>query len=217
MKAIAKGVSVLALVAMSLALAAPALANPDRPTSRSVVGTSQSNGGQMVTNNGSNNDGISAYAFASSSGNVGANVAGGNANQQSNTTYIDYGTNNLLVLTGTRQKNGFNWVFSSGENQGDVDGNAFSDSSGNIGANVASGNLNQQSNSAVILASDALSDLGASTSQTTGGSDYSCDGANSAWITDSAFSSSSGNIGANVAAGNANQQSNTLVINDGTH
>jgi len=233
-KSLVKGVSVIALTAMTLSTVAPAFAhhNNQPKASTASVGVSQSNGGQIVLGDGDNNAGINAYAFASASGNVGANDASGNANQQNNTTYIDYATTLNDVAVGNSQSNGGNVVIGDGgtttttynwkkgttkttvtTQNASIAGNAFNDASGNIGANVASGNLNQQSNVAVLLANDDLSVLTIGTSQHTGGSLYLGDGLNEATIGDDAFNSASGNIGANVAAGNANQQSNTLVVN----
>jgi len=238
-KVLTKGISAIALAAMTLSVVAPAVAGDrhhDHDKTTATVNTSQSNGGQLVIGDGENNAAINAYAFASANGNIGANDASGNANQQSNTTYIDYATTLNEVSVDTDQHNGHNLVIGSGGEEtitkskdrdhdktttteteefqtAYIGGHAFSSATGNIGVNVAAGNLNQQSNVAVILSKDNLSKVTVHTDQHTGGSVYLFDGLNESDIGDNAFQSASGNIGANVASGNANQQSNTLVVN----
>jgi len=235
-KLLAKGISAIALAAMTLSVVAPAVADKDHHVKESTASVSvdQSNGGQIIIGDGENNAAINAYAFASANGNVGANDASGNANQQNNTTYIDYNTTLNDVSVGTDQHNGGNLVIGSGGEEtitkskhhdhgsttetteyqtAYIGGHAFSSATGNIGANVAAGNLNQQSNVAVLLSKDNLSKVTVDTDQHTGGSVYLFDGLNESDIGDNAFQSASGNIGVNVASGNANQQANTLVVN----
>jgi len=209
-----------AVAMLAASLAAPALAHghhktPAGPPLTTVV-AGQVNGSQVVVGDDRNSAQIAGYAFASSSGNVGANVAGGNANQQSNELFVDNGTTITDLDSGSGQLNGFNYVGWSGDQGASIYGNAFDSSSGNIGANVAAGNLNQQSNVADILTTDDLVALTAGNGQATGLASYWNDGHNSAAEYDHAFDGASGNIGSNIAAGNANQQANLLVVSDGT-
>jgi hypothetical protein len=219
-KSLITGISALALAGMMLSVMAPASANTAAGCLNggsgncAIAGASQHNGGNVVVGNGGEKSQIEDSAFDFATGNIGANVASGNGNQQSNVTYLDSGANALDMAAGALQGNGFNGVFGSGWNAAQITDQAFEDAKGNIGANVASGNLNQQANSAVILTTDELSSLAAVSLQSNGGSLYLWDGHNRSQINDNAFGGVTGNVGANVAAGNGNQQSNVLVINN---
>ncbi|MHB8364330.1 MAG: hypothetical protein ACYDEK_07085 [Vulcanimicrobiaceae bacterium] len=166
-----------------------------------------------VTDGDGNQATINANAFQWATGNVGANVASGDGNQQANSAYLDHGSHLLSLTTGTSQTSNYNSVSDSDGQKASVAGSAFANAKGNIGVNVAAGNLNQQSNAAVILSQDQLSGLVASTQQSQYGDNYSNADDHNANITGSAFESASGNIGVNVAAGNGNQQANSLVVN----
>ncbi len=179
-----------------------------------VSGAAQSNGGNWVYDDTKNDASIGGHAFESTSGNVGVNVAAGNGNQQSNAMYINTASTENIAVGLTLQGSGWNFVVHDGHQTAGIGTDAFNTVGGNIGANVASGNLNQQSNSAVILTDTNLADAGAGAAQSTGGSLYCRDGHNSATIGQNAFQAVTGNVGANVASGNANQQSNALVINN---
>jgi hypothetical protein len=90
------------------------------------------------------------------------------------------------------------------------------DSSGNIGANVAAGDMNQQANNVAIATADEQFVFGSAeatstidqesygwTSNTGGGNTSAMDGSGNG---------SSGNIGVNAASGSFNQQQNALAI-----
>ncbi len=178
-----------------------------------ISGTSQSNGGNHVWESEHNHASVHDNAFNMASGNIGANVAAGNGNQQANSLYLNTASTENVAIAVAFQRNGGNHVMDSGRQRAGIYDHAFGGASGNIGVNVAAGNLNQQSNAAVVLTDTNLATAGAGAAQSTGGSCYSYDGHNRASIEDNAFNGATGNIGANVASGNANQQSNTLVIN----
>ncbi|KPQ25823.1 MAG: Neuroendocrine-specific golgi protein P55 (NESP55) [Halomonas sp. HL-48] len=122
----------------------------------------------------------------------------------SDNTYYDDGTNNNAVLD-----------------------NSLQGASGNIGVNVAAGSGNAQSNGlALAVGSNSSADA------TSGGLQVSYDNladddlvvygsrygvyvvnnTNNAQLSGGALSGASGNIGANIASGNGNMQSNTLSI-----
>lgn len=155
-------------------------------------------------------------AFQHASGNIGANVASGDQNSQLNGLMV--AENSTQVYKGAIAQTEFDTNGSvSGMNTGTIRDNAFQHASGNIGLNVASGNLNQQANEAVIetMASSSDSDLYSATFSITqwGAANLNIlSGANTATVRDNAFQHASGNIGANLASGNGNQQANALVV-----
>ena len=105
-----------------------------------------------------------------------------------------------------------NWVL---DNNSHIEGDAMSEASGNLGANTASGDNNQQANDAALAASDAEfvfadaetfshQDAEANMTMNTGVRNNTGVGGN-------ALSNAAGNIGVNVASGNSNQQQNSLA------
>lgn len=96
-------------------------------------------------------------------------------------------------------------------------GDSLNSSDGNLGANVAAGDLNQQANQVAIATSDEDFVFGSAFATTNidqnnrnnGVSNFG--GANTAGVYDSG-NNASGNAGINVAAGALNQQSNALAI-----
>lgn len=97
-----------------------------------------------------------------------------------------------------------------------------SGASGNIGANVAAGDNNQQDNAAALSAADASFTFGLADAEVFVNQSGLANGTvnlgttNDASIADDAFSSASGNIGVNVAAGNNNQQKNAMAASVAT-
>lgn len=90
------------------------------------------------------------------------------------------------------------------------------ESSGNIGANVAAGDMNQQANNVAIATSDESFVFGVPRAESTieqeGDSwTHNIGGRNEARIENSG-NGASGNIGVNAASGNFNQQQNALAI-----
>jgi len=152
-------------------------------------------------------------AFTAATGNIGANVASGAQNMQNNALAVLENVAN--VTDNTSQAQAFTLTIDSGENNAKVMDNAFEYASGNIGLNVASGSLNQQSNSAVVMTSTNDSDLNSISSsigQLSAVTLNAFAGGNIAAFTDNAFRYAKGNIGANLASGTGNQQANVLVV-----
>lgn len=90
------------------------------------------------------------------------------------------------------------------------------ESSGNIGANVAAGDMNQQANNVAIATSDESFVFGVPRAESTIAQEgdswtHNIGGRNEARIENSG-NGASGNIGVNAASGNFNQQQNALAI-----
>ncbi len=108
------------------------------------------------------------------------------------------------------------------DNDATASGNAMRGAAGNIGVNVAAGDNNQQDNSAAIAAADAEMTFGASDAQSHSAQEGEFNttinkgNTNTAGASGNAFRGASGNIGANFAAGNNNQQKNNLSVSVST-
>lgn len=102
------------------------------------------------------------------------------------------------------------------ENRATLDGNSLQNAKGNIGANVAAGDYNAQDNAAAIAVGDR--DFSAAEADITKLQEVFDNKAvnkgvtNAATFSGNALQNAQGNIGANVAAGNFNAQSNMLAI-----
>lgn len=103
-------------------------------------------------------------------------------------------------------------------NNATASGDSMSNASGNIGANVAAGDNNQQDNAAAIAAADAELTFGMADAQVHASQNGEFNRTknigvtNTAGAIDNAFQNASGNVGANFAAGNNNQQKNNLAV-----
>jgi len=163
---------------------------------------------------GGNKATVQNYAFQHASGNVGANIASGAQNMQNNALAVL--ENSTSVKDTVDQGQAFTISFASGGNNAEVMDDAFQHASGNIGLNLASGSLNQQSNSAVVTLSAApdadLSGVSSTIGQLSAVTVNILSGGNNADVRNNAFQHASGNIGANVASGIGNQQANVLVV-----
>lgn len=148
------------------------------------------------------------------SGNVGANAAAGNYNQQKNEVAIAVSDNPdvnqwLDAESFTYQDYEFNTTeYTTYTNTADIIVNG---GSGNIGANSAAGTGNQQSNALAVAVGVAV------LAEATGYIKQQNDNNNvtNNFVNNDAFlnvSGFSGNVGANVAAGVGNQQANSLNV-----
>ena len=156
--------------AIVLAMSAGAWASPiDEllPTdgaSAAIVLDSQFNHVNSVTNEGTVNDASVERAILNNSGNVGANVAAGDNNQQANTVSLASADAAFVFAgVGIEQTGLLNNLDNySNPNTASLT-NAVNNNSGNVGANVAAGNYNQQKNDmAVAVSSSAQNALAAS-------------------------------------------------------
>ncbi|USZ50727.1 hypothetical protein [Halomonas sp. DN3] len=100
-------------------------------------------------------------------------------------------------------------------NDATLGGNALQGAAGNIGANVAAGDNNQQANDAALSSSDAATVFGQAASfsfQSASNNMTTINGSpNTALMGGNALRNASGNIGVNVAAGVGNAQHNSLA------
>ncbi|SEJ15739.1 hypothetical protein [Frateuria terrea] len=107
-------------------------------------------------------------------------------------------------------------------NSSSISDNTASQASGNIGMNVAAGDNNAQDNAAALAATDASFAFGVADSDVDvnqggwGNLTFNRGVTNDASIGDNAFQYASGNIGANVASGNNNEQKNALAASVAT-
>ncbi|MFF2049071.1 adhesin [Stenotrophomonas bentonitica] len=133
-------------------------------------------GNTLVTNSASIADDVGADA----SGNLGFNVAAGDNNAQDNAASLSaadasfsFGMADAEVFV--NQFGGGNTTLNSGvTNAAGLGGNAFSGASGNIGANVASGNNNEQKNAlAASVATSAYATSSISSNQVSSGNTVS--------------------------------------------
>ncbi|WP_435609620.1 heme utilization protein [Pseudomonas knackmussii] len=101
------------------------------------------------------------------------------------------------------------------KNNATVD-NSLKGASGNVGANVAAGDMNQQANAAALATADEHFIFGSAEASTDvtqnnhNNNAWNFSNANKASLTDSA-NNASGNMGINMAAGNFNQQKNDMA------
>jgi hypothetical protein len=193
------------------------------------VASNQSTSGNQVTNKAGvhNDSAIEGNAAYGASGNIGANVASGDNNEQSNAASI--------VSDGTSSTAADNFAFSVSQqsssnngthngktvNNASINNQAFENASGNIGANDASGDNNSQSNQ-TALATDASKDddvsfafTGAKQSSRNNET-HNYGAANNAGVEGAAFEGAGGNLGINVVSGDNNEQLNSLSASVGT-
>lgn len=137
---------------------------PTGELSAALVLDSQFNHANDVTNEGTVNDASIENAILNNSGNVGANVAAGDNNQQANTVSLA-SADAAFVFAGVGiDQTGLvnNLDNYSNPNTASLN-NAVNNNSGNVGANAAAGNYNQQKNDmAVAVSSSAQNALSAS-------------------------------------------------------
>ncbi|MFS2201131.1 heme utilization protein [Pseudomonas sp. Pseusp3] len=102
------------------------------------------------------------------------------------------------------------------KNDAEID-NSLNNSNGNMGANVAAGNGNQQDNAAALATADEAFIFGSAvtvssaTQKSTGNTARNHSNTNNTTL-NNAGNSGSGNIGINVTTGDFNQQKNNLAI-----
>lgn len=186
----------------------------------------------------SNNTGLYGNVLSDADGNIGVNEAAGISNQQSNSLSVAYTTNphwenysvgavsnventQVMGINGAMQGNPFIWEQTGTRNVAGLGQNALQGASGNIGANLASGNSNQQGNSTAISAtSDSHNrwhtDYAEATTHANqlqiGNGTMDTNVIDGAGLSGNAAQNASGNININVASGSQNQQQNGLAI-----
>lgn len=202
-----------------------------------VTDSKQLNEGNLVNNGSTDNNGnISGGAFQGSSGNIGANVAGGDNNQQANDAALSAADANQVFA----RSSNFSFQSSSGNgvnnidttNSAGVSGGAFQDAAGNIAVNAAAGTGNGQQNAFSAADSNEGSADATSAGVQQSYGNMTANGMaevsvelpyqgeltfggpteNKAYLSGSAFQDASGNISANAASGSGNMQRNSLAV-----
>jgi hypothetical protein len=139
----------------------------------------------------------------------------GHHNNNNRDPLLDRNAGDATAYAGRDQTIGEAAVSTEGtENTADIEDSLSS--SGNIGANVAAGNLNQQANNVAIATADEQFVFGSAVAesdiaQANAGWSSSLGGGSAANVVGSG-NDASGNIGVNAASGNLNQQQNALAI-----
>ncbi|PYY67452.1 heme utilization protein [Pseudomonas jessenii] len=157
-------------------------------------------------------------AFAAQADPVQGNGQGGN--QQPNGPSLDQ----ILQITSgagaavlDSQESSDSGVVNRGTKNDAIIDNSLNNSNGNMGANVAAGNGNQQDNAAALATADEAFIFGSAvtvssaTQKSTGNTARNHSNTNNTTL-NNAGNSGSGNIGINVTTGDFNQQKNNLAI-----
>jgi hypothetical protein len=142
-----------------------------------IVDNKQSNGANVGINNMLTNDASAAdTVLGGSSGNIGLNIGAGDNNQQDNAAALSaadasfaFGMADGEVFV--NQQGTLNQTANVGvTNNSSIGGDAFNGASGNIGANITSGNNNQQKNAmAASVATNNYAQSSISSNQASGG------------------------------------------------
>lgn len=141
-----------------------------------IVDNAQTNGANVGSNTNLKNDASATDNTAQgASGNIGANIAAGDNNQQDNAAALSatdasfaFGMADGEVFV--NQQGVFNATTNAGvTNAASLSGNAFQNASGNLGVNVTSGNNNQQKNAmAASVATTRFAQASVSSDQASG-------------------------------------------------
>jgi hypothetical protein len=118
----------------------------------------QNSEGNVVKNQGTNNNAKADNSLNNSNGNMGANVAAGDGNQQDNAAALATADESFIfgsavAASSATQYNTNNYVKNASTQNNATLNNAGNNGSGNIGINVTAGNFNQQKNNLAIAVS----------------------------------------------------------------
>lgn len=118
----------------------------------------QNSDGNVVTNQATRNTAEAADSLNGSNGNMGANIAAGDGNQQDNAAALatadeSFIFGNAVAASSATQVNNNNYVKNNSTQNNASLTNAGNNGSGNIGINVTAGNFNQQKNNLAIAVS----------------------------------------------------------------
>ncbi|WP_434610855.1 heme utilization protein [Pseudomonas sp. R1-7] len=120
----------------------------------------QNSDGNVVTNQATRNTAEAADSLNGSNGNMGANIAAGDGNQQDNAAALATANDDMkfifgsaLSMSSATQVNNNNYVKNNSTQNNASLTNAGNNGSGNIGINVTAGNFNQQKNNLAIAVS----------------------------------------------------------------
>ena len=118
----------------------------------------QNSSTNVVKNQGTNNNAKMDNSLNNSNGNMGANVAAGDGNQQDNAAALATADESFIfgsavAASSATQVNNNNYVKNSSTQNNAVLNNSGNNGSGNIGINVTAGDFNQQKNNLAIAVS----------------------------------------------------------------
>ena len=118
----------------------------------------QNSDGNVVTNQATRNTAEATDSLNGSNGNMGANIAAGDGNQQDNAAALatadeSFIFGNAVAASSATQVNNNNYVKNNSTQNNASLTNAGNNGSGNIGINVTAGNFNQQKNNLAIAVS----------------------------------------------------------------
>ncbi|MCO7571895.1 MULTISPECIES: heme utilization protein [Pseudomonas chlororaphis group] len=118
----------------------------------------QNSNTNVVKNQGTNNNAKADNSLNNSNGNMGANVAAGDGNQQDNAAALATADESFIfgsavAASSATQVNNNNYVKNSSTQNNATLNNSGNNGSGNIGINVTAGDFNQQKNNLAIAVS----------------------------------------------------------------
>lgn len=220
MKFAAKALAAAAALALIAGVSAPAMAaGVSQNVQQSQNGGNDIFGLDLQFAQLGNQAETESNAFRNASGNIGLNVGAGNGNQQGNDVLLDANTGSFAFTGDYDQFSAAEGLILSGAEDAAVENNSFEYAFGQVGANVAAGTWNQQSNAAFLASGATLSSNNVHMNQAdvfTGclacGLNTPLAGDLGATISDNAFNYAHGDIEVNVAAGDVNHQMNSLVV-----
>ncbi|WP_431081863.1 heme utilization protein [Pseudomonas thivervalensis] len=135
----------------------------------------QNSDGNTVTNQATRNTAEATDSLNGSNGNMGANIAGGDGNQQDNAAALATADESFIfgsavAVSSATQVNSNNYVKNNSTQNNASLTNAGNDGSGNIGINVTAGNFNQQKNNlAIAVSGGRVAEAAASADQSSSG------------------------------------------------
>ncbi len=216
------------VAAVGMALVAPVVVAKTTGQAQATASSSQMATGSFDFTNGSSNSAtINRHVLQNAKGNIGVNIAGGNGNMQVNNTDVALADGALTKKTSasslvenTQWGNIFSLSLSKDvTNSASASNHVLQNATGNIGLNVAAGADNMQANNTAL--SHALGVLPSGqasatieSAQVSGPFALALAGDNNdtASLSNHVLQNASGNIGANIAAGDANMQGNNLAV-----
>ena len=216
------------VAAVGMALIAPVVVAKTTGQAQATANSSQKAAGSFDFTKGSTNSAtINRHVLQNATGNIGVNIAGGNGNMQVNNTDVALAngaltkkTSTSSLVENTQWGNIFSFSLSKDvTNSASASNHVLQDATGNIGLNVAAGADNMQANNTAL--SHALGVLPSGqaaatieSAQISGPFALAMAGGNNdtASLSNHVLQNATGNIGANIAAGDANMQGNNLAV-----
>ena len=216
------------VVAVGMALVAPVVVAKTTGHAQATANSSQAAAGSFDFASGSSNSAtINRHVLQNAKGNIGVNIAGGAGNMQVNNTDIALAngaltkkTSTSSLVENTQWSNNFSMSVSRDvTNSASASNHVLQNASGNIGLNVAAGADNMQANNTALSHAQGVLPSGQAaatieSAQLSGpvGLAFAGNNNDTASLSNHVLQNASGNIGANIAAGDANMQGNNLAV-----